>query len=306
MDLAAATRVFGRTGALDRILIEVPPGGSLDRWEELLRAALPPGVTLARQGARTGENRRMLDAFRWNLRVLSYIALVVGAFSHLQHHFGFGGAAARADRRGAGAGATRGGVLAAFLGEAAAFGVAGALAGILLGRLMAESAVKLVAATVESLYVSSRPAPVALTWETALLAVAVGTGVAVVSALLPAWEAAQVPPVEAMAQGRREHQTRLHIWRGLAGAVLLAAAAWMAARQPAVNGKPVFGYLAAVLAIAAAALAIPAMVAGLAAATAGTVRRVFGVEALLAARSVAGFAAADVRAGGRAGHCRSP
>ena len=157
MDLAAATRVLGRTGALDRILIEVPPGGSPDRWEGLLRPALPPGVTLARQGARTSENRRMLDAFRWNLRVLSYIALVVGAFliyntisvSVVRRRAQIGVVRAL--------GATRGGVLAAFLGEAAAFGVAGALAGIALGRLMAESAVKLVAATVESLYVSQPP-----------------------------------------------------------------------------------------------------------------------------------------------------
>ena len=31
-------------------------------------------------GARKDENRKMLAAFRWNLRILSYIALMVGAF----------------------------------------------------------------------------------------------------------------------------------------------------------------------------------------------------------------------------------
>ena len=31
-------------------------------------------------GARSEENRRMLRAFRWNLRILSYISLLVGAF----------------------------------------------------------------------------------------------------------------------------------------------------------------------------------------------------------------------------------
>ena len=34
----------------------------------------------SKPGARSEENQRMLRAFRWNLRVLSYISLVVGAF----------------------------------------------------------------------------------------------------------------------------------------------------------------------------------------------------------------------------------
>ena len=87
---------------------------------------------------------------------------------------------------------------------------------------MAESAVKLVAATVESLYVSSRPAPVALTWETALLALAAGTGVAVLSALLPAWEAAQVRAGGGHGAGPARAPGAGAQWRGLAGAALLA------------------------------------------------------------------------------------
>ena len=58
----------------------MPRTRSLNAWEAFLRRAIPSGLTLEPQGARTRENRRMLEAFRWNLRVLSYIALVVGAF----------------------------------------------------------------------------------------------------------------------------------------------------------------------------------------------------------------------------------
>ncbi len=67
MDLAPATRLFRRGGRLDRILIEAPPPRSIEEWETLLRQNLPAGVTIARQGAQTEENRRMLEAFRWNL-----------------------------------------------------------------------------------------------------------------------------------------------------------------------------------------------------------------------------------------------
>ena len=288
MDLAPATRVLARSGALDRILIEVPPGRSVDEFEPLLRTALPAGVTLARQGSRTEENRRMLAAFRWNLRVLSYIALVVGAFLIYNTI-----SVSVVRRRGEigilrALGATRGAVMLAFLGEAGCLGVLGGILGTVFGRLMAEGSVRLVAATVESLYVSSRPSAIALTWQVALLGVGIGVVVAVCSALAPAWEAAQVVPVEAMARGRREHEARIHQGRDLAFGACLAVAAWFASRQQPVAGKPMYGYLAAVLLIVAAALAIPALVSAVATLSARIAGRLLGVEALLAARSLAG------------------
>jgi putative ABC transport system permease protein len=288
MDLAAATRVLRRNGTLDRILIEVPASRQPEEWESLLRSAIPEGVALNREGAQTEENRRMLAAFRWNLRVLSYVSLAVGAFliyntisvSVVRRRFEIGILRAL--------GATRGGVIAAFLGEAAALGLLGGLAGTALGRLLAEGAVKLVAATVQSLYVSSRPGAISLTWETALMAIAVGVGVSVVSALSPAWEASLVAPVEAMARGSREHEARLHIWRDLMLAGALAGCAWIASRQEPLEGKPMFGCLSALLLIGASAFAIPGLVSGVSFATANLLRPLFGVEALLATRGLAG------------------
>lgn len=288
MDLAPATRVLRRTGNLDRILIQTPAGKTLDEWEPLLRAGLPAGVTLARQGSRTNENRRMLAAFRWNLRVLSYIALVVGAFL-IYNTISVSVVRRRAEIGIVRAlGATRGAVLGAFLGEALCFGLLGAGVGLALGRLMAESAVKLIAVTVDSLYVSSRPGSITLDWEIALLGVLIGTGVAVLSALLPAWEASLVVPVEAMARGRREHEVRMHKWRNFAVAMALGVAAWVASQQGPVDGKPIFGYASAVMLIGSSALLIPALVAGLSSISAGWIRRLLGVEALLAARGLAG------------------
>ena len=287
-DLAPAARLLGRGTMLDRILVDVPASRPLEQWEAILRAALPDGLTLAPQGARTEENRRMLGAFRWNLRVLSYIALVVGAF--LIYNTISVSVVRRREEIGImrALGATRVGVLGAFLLEAACLGLAGGIAGVALGRLMATASVRLVAATVESLYVSSTPAPIALSWGVALAGIAIGVLVSVVSAAAPAWEASRVAPVEAMARGRRDHDVRMHQWRDLGCGAALALAAWWASRQPAAGGKPLFGYLAGLLMIGASALAIPSLVSVVARAPGAAAGRIFGVEALLASRSLAG------------------
>ena len=58
--------------------------------------------------------------------------------------------------------------------------------------------------------------------------------------------------------------------------------------MPAVAGKPIFGYLATILLIAAAAFAMPALVNFVMRIAGGVLGKLFGVEALLAARSLAG------------------
>jgi putative ABC transport system permease protein len=286
LDLAPAERLLKRSSVVDRVLID-PPANSREDLAAMLNAALPPGLVVTRAGARTEENQKMLAAFRWNLRVLSYISLTVGAFlifntisvSVVRRRYEIGILRAL--------GATRGTILAAFLGEATAFGLLGSIAGLALGRVMAEGAVRLVSATVESLYVTSSPGAIALSWPVAILALVAGVGISILSALAPAREASFVAPVEAMARGSREHQARVHKWRDLAMAVTLAVAAWIASRQPPMGGKPLFGYIAALLLVAASALAIPVLVAALNSASSGLWRHV-GAEALIASRSLVG------------------
>jgi putative ABC transport system permease protein len=94
--------------------------------------------------------------------------------------------------------------------------------------------------------------------------------------------------VEAMARAQREHVVRVHKIRDLWIALTMAVGAAAASQVPAIAGKPLFGYLSALLLIGASVFAIPALVGGLLAVSAGWLRRVFGVEALLASRSLAG------------------
>lgn len=288
MDVGAAQRATGKTGRLDRILLRTPSSPDISAWETRLRAWLPPGVQIRPQGAQTAANRRMLAAFRWNLRVLSYVALLVGAFL-IYNAISVAVVRRRADIGTLRAlGASRAAILAAFLAEAAFFGILGALLALRLGRLLATGAVRLLSTTVNALYVSSRPGSLHLSLATALFALALGVTVAVLSALAPAREAASVPPTEAMARGRREYAVRVERKRDALIALLLALAGALAARLPALDGKPLCGYLAALLFVAAAALATPALVDWITSHTAALACKLLGVEALLAARSLAG------------------
>jgi putative ABC transport system permease protein len=285
MDLAVAARAMARhDGALDRVLVRTPRG---DRdWQTTIQDLLPRGVTVAPFGSRTGENRRMLEAFRWNLRVLSYIALIVGAFliyntisvSVVRRRSEIGIVRAL--------GATRSAVVGAFLAEGACFGIAGAVIGIALGKVLAQSAVGMVALTVQSLYVSSRPAGIELTWPIVALAFVIALTVAVASALAPSLEAARISPVGAIARGSREHAVRLRSRRKLAIAAAFGVLAFVAAQQAPVGGKPLFGYASAGGMIAAAAFAIPSLVTTICTAMASALGRWLGVEAMLAAKGL--------------------
>jgi putative ABC transport system permease protein len=287
MDLAAAQKALARYGRVDRILLKVPETPSLEDWRQRLRSVLPAGVEIRPQGTGTNENRQMLAAFRWNLRLLSYISLVVGAF--LIYNTISISVVRRRPEIGIvrGLGASRRVILSAFVGEAASLGLAGALIGLPLGRFMATGAVRMMAATVESLYVSSRPGTIELHVSSVFLALAIGVGVAVASAYSPAREASEVSPVEAMARGRREYNVRVHKGRDLWLALVLGLAAAAASRAPAVTGKPLLGYLAAILLVAASALAMPAFVDALTSFSSKPLGKLLGVEALLASRSLA-------------------
>src|SRR5579859_8196372 len=286
MDIAAAQRTVGRAEKVDRILIAIPESENLEAQTRQISALLPAGAEIRSAGTATDENRKMLAAFRWNLKLLSYIALIVAAF--LIYNTISVSVVRRRPETGIvrALGAGRGAVLAAFIGEAAFFGLAGAALGLPVGRVMASGAVKLMAATVESLYVSRRPGAIALSAWSVALAFVIGVGVAILSAYSPAREASFVSPVEAMARGRREYIARAHKSRDLWLAVILGILAAVAARVPAVEGKPVFGYLAAILLVIASALAIPAFTDAVISRSSRWLGKILGVEALLASQSL--------------------
>ena len=268
MDIAPAQRALGRMGRLDRIYVYTRGEewgrvrGEARDWPAVLAPLLPPAASILPAGTGTEDGRRMLGAFRWNLRMMSYATILVGAFliyntisAYIVRRRGQIGIARAV-------GASRGMVRAAFLFEGAVFGVLGVAAGLVLGRLLAVGAVETVGRTVSSLYVSSTPGEIALRPWTVAVAVVSGMGVSLLSAWWPAREAAGVAPTEAMAGASLDHEVRTGGRRSagrrstIAAAVLavLAAASCLA---PPVDRIPVGGYLALACLVGATAMISP-------------------------------------------------
>ena len=283
VDVATAQEVFGKVGLLDRIDLIVEPA-RLGSVERAVAAAIPAGARAIRPKVRTDEISRMLQSFRLNIEALGWVALLVGmyliyntvAISVVQRRPEVGTVRAL--------GATRGAVFRAFAGEGALIGAIGSLFGLGICGLLATFSVAAVSRTVDTLYVGTHADRVAYDPVLFVKAFVLGVLASIVSAAIPALHAASTPPAITMrAQGFEKRRLRFAMRAALAGAALLAAAA-LCALLPAVDGVPVFGYVAALLVIAGGSLFAPLAV--------GVSAR-WG-EALAARRPVLGLAAANL------------
>ena len=286
VDIALAQRLLARTGRLDRIYVH-PPRGDEGDWTARLAPHLPPAASVLPAGTRTGDNRRMLRAFRWNLRMMSYTTILVGAF--LIYNTITAYVVRRRQQIGIAraVGASRAMVRAAFLIEGAVFGAVGAVAGLGLGRVLAVGAVEAVGGTVSSLYVSSTPGAIALGPGTVAIAVSAGVGMSLLSAWWPAREAAGVAPTEAMARARLDYRVRTASRRSAVAALALVALAVGCCFLPPVGRIPAGGYLAPILLAAACALVSPRLCASALALAGRLLAPPLGVIASVAARGLA-------------------
>ena len=261
MDIATAQDVLGKVGVIDRIDFKLDDSrqeSALHRMERQIAGRL----TLHRKGDLSRQSSRMLGSFQLNLRVLSYLALMVGVIL-IYNTVGLSAISRRSEVAILRAlGTSRRVVFALFLAEALVLGLVGTVAGVLLAPSLSSFAELLVGRTVGEFYgggaieASSRQLePVVL-----IALACVGVGVAIASGIRPAWSATRLAPVEVLREGSWS-AGGLSPQRGLAltSAVLLSLGCLLSFGR-AVNGIPVFGYLACLLFIAGFALgALPAM-----------------------------------------------
>lgn len=289
MDIANAQVILDKPGRVDRIEVRLRDGLEVAQAEQEVKQRLEAGLVVQRPQRRSAAVEKMLAAFHFNLTMLSGIALVVGLFLI----YNTVSVAVMTRKREIGMlrtlGVTRGQILRLFLGEALLLGLAGAVLGVPVAKLMAEAAIALTSTTVDTLYVATAAQVPDLTWQHWALALGVALPLSLLAAALPAREASRVTPIEAMreceggalarSQGRKN-------WQAAVPALLCLIVGYVASRQPAVQGLPLWGYFACLCAITGMSLIVPMLLRGVAQGLRGVLGRMFGIEGRLAASQI--------------------
>lgn len=217
-DIATTQELLGRVGRLDRVDLILP--GDAGAAIEAIQAQLPRGVRVLTVEARSGAIEQMTAAFRTNLTALSLLALFVGlfliyntmTFSVVQRRPLFGTLRCL--------GVTRREIFALVLGEALVVGVVGSGLGLLLGIGMGRSAVGMVTQTINDLYFVLTVRQVGVPAVSLIKGGILGVVATMVTAALPAWEAASVQPRAALSRSGLEAKAR----RAVTGAAVAGLA----------------------------------------------------------------------------------
>ncbi|HEY1823615.1 MAG TPA: ABC transporter permease [Trebonia sp.] len=197
--LPTAQRELGETGLLDDINVVTKPGADKAVVQASIARILPPGAQVVTGQTVINENTssvsQALSFFNTALLVFALISLFVGAFTIYNTFSIIVGQRTRELALLRVVGASRRQVFRSVLGEAAIVGLVSSAVGVGLGVLAAiglEALVRGFGTTLPS-------GPLTFEPRTAIVGLAVGTVVTVLSAIGPARNAVRIPPVAALA-----------------------------------------------------------------------------------------------------------
>jgi putative ABC transport system permease protein len=284
MDIYAAQKMFGRGRKFDRIDLAVKPGRTIADAERELGALLGAGFQVEPPSGRGQQFESMLAAYSMMVNISSAFALFIGMFI-IYNSF----AIAVTQRRSEigilrALGATRRQIRWLFLGESAATGIVGSLAGVGFGLLIARGIAASIGTLIADVYgVAQHTEEIAA--SPALLggALALGVATSMIAAMIPARNAARVDPVQALQKGKYQvlsaGESRL---RALAAVICGAVSVTLLSIGVS---RPVF-YAGFALAIVAALLVTPVVSVALAQAMRPILKWLRPVEGALAADSL--------------------
>jgi len=280
-DIATAQELLGRPGRLSRIDLILPEGDTGDA----LRPLLPAGIELLRSGARSERADQMTRAFRLNLRALSLLAVLCGAFlvfntmsfSVVQRRPLIGTLRAL--------GVSRRQVFSLVIEEALLIGLLGSTLGLVLGSLLGRGLVERVTQTINDLYFAVSVSSVDISAGSLAMSLGIGLGASLLAALAPAWEATISPPSQVLSRadletGRRRSAPRAAVW----GLLLLAggtALLWLTGTDVVASFAGLF------IVLVGCSLLTPLATVGITAALRPLLGRLFGLSGRMAARDVA-------------------
>jgi putative ABC transport system permease protein len=240
-DIATVQWRLDRLGLLNRVDLRLAPGADREQVRARIAAMLPAGAYVATVDAVEESGANLSRAYRVNLNVLALVALFTGGFLVFSAQ-----SLEVARRRGEHAllrvlGLERRGVLRLVLLEAGTVGAAGSLLGIMLGYGLALAALEFGGADLGAGMFRGVSPELAFPVASSLIYFAAGIAVALAGALLPALDAARVPPAQALKAGDEQRMFQ-QLVTTVPGLVLLGAAAALS-QFGATDGIPLAGYL---------------------------------------------------------------
>lgn len=201
MDLPALQTLLGRVGEVDRIDIGIKSHQVSQDTENRLRSLLRPSLILEPAEQRATSARTMSSAFRFNLTILSLIALAVGGYLLFQS---FDSTVNR--RREIWATLNALGtppkiIQKILILEALILGTLGSLLGTALGWILAQGSVKAISQTMDLLYGASSAHQAQFYWDEFIWSVVVGVLICLLAAWIPARKAALSRPIQFLSRG---------------------------------------------------------------------------------------------------------
>jgi putative ABC transport system permease protein len=221
-DMGTAQQLFGKQGKLDQILIAAKNGVSSPQLVADVQKILPAGTQV-----RTGTQQASKDAsdtssfvsfLQTLLLAFGGVALFVGSFV-IANSLSI--TIAQRTREFATLrtlGASRRQVLGSVILEAFVMGLAASAAGLFLGLALAKGLFQLFDAVGFTLPNNG----LVFQTRTVVVSLLVGTLITVLASLRPAVRATRVPPIAAVREGARIAPGRLHRFRGIGSALVIA------------------------------------------------------------------------------------
>jgi len=277
--LPTAQKLLDEEGLLDHINVVAKPGANKAAVEVGIARVLPRGVEVVTGqtvlNEQTSSINQALSFFSTALLVFAFISLFVGAFTIFNTFSITVGQRTRELALLRVVGASRRQVFRSVLAEAAAVGAISSVIGTGLGVLAALG----LEALMSGLGYTLPAGPLVFEARTAIVALAVGIGVTVVSAIGPARRAVRIPPVAAISDradaGDLAARRRFIYGGGAGGLGVLMLALGLAVPQVALVG------LGAAAVFIGAAMLAPAVARPLSSAIGRPMARALGAPARL-------------------------
>lgn len=282
-DISTAQIWLAMLGRLTRIDVKIPQDDATVITDKI-RNALPIDGQLLNATGRTRSVIAMSAAFMTNLTAMSLLALLVGVFL-IYNSVSF---AVLQRRRLIGVlralGITRRQIFTLILTEGLVLGTIGAALGVLIGMWLGQQLLVLVSRSINDLYFVVNVTDVSLSPLSAAKGLIAGLGATVISAIVPAMEAASYQPRLALSRSVLEHKTSKLMPAIAVGGIGMVVLAVILIQ---VSGTSlVAGLTALFLMILGLALCIPITVRACASLIAPMANKVGGTTARLAISSV--------------------